>query len=288
VAGPLCPHCGAALVPGAAFCASCGAPVTPGPTGGAPAAAPLASFPAPFAPPGPYPPGFSAAPGPTPSSRNTDAAALSSVIVAAVVSLVATAVSVATLFLPSTGQVEKINTSGSTPTVTIPLLAVQELALTAGIGLVLALLYFWYYRRAFQTLAPVDARFSTPGKLTLLALIALVLIAAVGAGILVLVYQAIQCAGPSDVITSACVSFRALAGLVLLLAVFAILALVGFIGFLIGIWRLGTRYGESTFKVGAVLMIIPLLNIVGVILVLVAARSARARLGSPAGMPSFG
>jgi hypothetical protein len=212
------------------------------------------------------------------------------VVIAAVISLVGTVVSVAALFLRTTTAVVTVTTSGTVTSISVSLATVYDLGATAGIGLVLAIVYVGFWRRAFRTLSPVDARFATPAKLTLLELLALVLLAPVGAAILVLLYDAIHCAGIGNPITSACLSFGAIAGLTLLLVVFAILAVVGFIGFLLGVWRLGTRYRESMFKVAAILLIIPLLNIIGVILVLVAARSARARIegaGGPA-MPSFG
>ena len=71
-----------------------------------------------------------------------------------------------------------------------------------------------------------------------------------------------------------------LAGLILIVGIAAILALVGYIGLLIGLWRLGTRYDSGLFKAGAILAIFPLLNLVGAILILVAAHTARERLNS--------
>jgi hypothetical protein len=73
-----------------------------------------------------------------------------------------------------------------------------------------------------------------------------------------------------------------------LLFVVAIVLLIGAIGLLIGIWRLGTRYQEGLLKVAAILLILPVLNIVGFVLILVASRSLRNRIGSGPPVVSFG
>jgi hypothetical protein len=58
------------------------------------------------------------------------------------------------------------------------------------------------------------------------------------------------------------------------IAVAAIALFVGYIGLLVGIWRLGTRYGEWMFKVGALFLIFPFLNVAGTIFILIAARES--------------
>ncbi len=124
--------------------------------------------------------------------------------------------------------------------------------------------------------------------LVLLIFVGIAIVLAVGVALLALVFQAITCAGAGNPVTSACLNLGTFLDLILLLGVAAILALIGYIGLLIGIWRLGTRYGESLFKVGAVLLIIPLLSVIGVILILVAARSSRAKLEAMASPTTFG
>ncbi len=70
-----------------------------------------------------------------------------------------------------------------------------------------------------------------------------------------------------------------MAGDFLFLALGGVLTIVGVVGGLIlGLWRVGERYGETTIKVGAVFTIIPLLNVVGAVLILMGARQARGRL----------
>ena len=61
-----------------------------------------------------------------------------------------------------------------------------------------------------------------------------------------------------------------------LIAIGGILSLVGYIGGLIlGLWRVGTRYNQTTLKIGAIFQIIPLLNIVAPILIILGANEAK-------------
>ena len=57
----------------------------------------------------------------------------------------------------------------------------------------------------------------------------------------------------------------------------ALLALIGLIGIWLGLWRLGTRYDTVLFKVGMVLSIFPYINLVGYILIIIAAWGVRKR-----------
>jgi uncharacterized membrane protein len=288
VTARFCSFCGSPVVAGATFCSSCGAAV-----GGSPplASAPgsLPTFASPVGgPPTPYPPGFGVAGGPTPSSRSADLSALSSVTVAAVLALVGSLVGLIVFLGTSASTILTTSTNGTTTSFSVSLTGLYLLAATAGTSLVLTIVEVIFYRSAFKTLAPHDSRFSTPAKLVLLILVGFVLVLLLGAAILDVVYQAIVCAGAGNPITSSCIDLGTLLALVGLLLVVAIVVLVGYIGLLIGIWRLGTRYGESLFKVGAVLLIIPLLSVVGVILILVAARSSRAKIGGAAVPTTFG
>jgi hypothetical protein len=62
-------------------------------------------------------------------------------------------------------------------------------------------------------------------------------------------------------------------------AVGGILEVVGLIGgVMLGLWRLGSRYDETTLKIAAIFMIIPLLNIIAPILVIIGSAGARGRL----------
>jgi len=55
-----------------------------------------------------------------------------------------------------------------------------------------------------------------------------------------------------------------------------LLTLIGYIGGLIlGLWRVGSRYNQTTLKVGAIFQIIPLLNIIAPILIILGANEAK-------------
>jgi hypothetical protein len=55
-----------------------------------------------------------------------------------------------------------------------------------------------------------------------------------------------------------------------------LLTLIGYIGGLIlGLWRVGSRYNQTTLKIGAIFQIIPLLNVVAPILIILGANEAK-------------
>lgn len=158
------------------------------------------------------------------------------------------------------------------------------LALTftsVGLEFVVVLLLWSAYRK----LAALDPRFSTPAKMTLLLAIAVVIVGAALYPLLVQVNSTFGCLENNmgnTTAASGCLS-GTFAALILVLVLAAILALVGFIGMLLGLWRVGTRYQSSTIKAGTILLIFPVLNFVGAILILVGAHSARGSLdrGTP-------
>jgi uncharacterized membrane protein len=284
VANRFCPFCGAPVVAGGAFCPACGASLTWAPAAAPATPPPPTAFVPSFAPAG----STSAGSGPSAATQQADRHALGSVQWATIVALVGVVVGLVTLFGTNAAAVLSVTRVGSTTMIYVSLSGLYFLAAVSAGSFVLTFVEAILYRGAFRTLAGIDSRFATPSTLTLVLIVALVLVVLVGAGIFVVVYQAVECAGAGNPLTSSCLSLGTALGLVGLLGVVAIVALVGFVGLLIGIWRLGTRYGESMFKVGAVLLIIPLLNFVGAVLILLAARSARERIGRPETPATFG
>jgi uncharacterized membrane protein len=283
-----CSHCGRPVAPGAGFCSSCGAPVA---GGAAPTAVPGTAYPPPpgaqpYAPYPTYPvpgagPGWNA-----PTFGPADHAALSDVFLAAMIALIGIALSIAELFTSAASNLFNVTSVGSGSSVTVDLTALYVAAALGVVGVVLFLLGVWFYRRAFRTLAPQDARFSTPATLTLLLFIAVILLIGILAAFFAVFFQAAQCAGSGNAITSACIDVGTVLGLIAGLFVLLIVALVGAIGLLIGIWRLGTRYNEGLFKAGAILLIFPVVSVVGIILILLAAHSVRSKIQSgPPAMP---
>jgi len=291
MAARFCSHCGSPLVANSSFCASCGAPVggippPPAPPGTPP---PL-TFPAPppYAPYPPYASAYPAAGGGPPPLGEADRNALSHVSLAAILGLVgAVLIIVVPLFTPLFAFTSA-STVGSGTSVSLDLSGLFLLATTGAITLVFTVIELWFFRQAFGTLAVGDRRFSTPATLTLLALLALIIIVVAVVALVAVVYQAILCAGVGNTITSTCLNVGAALAMIAVVAIAAIVLLVGYIGLLIGIWRLGTRYGQGMFQAGAILLIFPLLGIVGLILILVAARSVRGKFDSTAYPMTFG
>jgi uncharacterized membrane protein len=296
MAARFCAYCGQPIPANARFCPSCGATVgaapAPPPAYAPPGASPGAPPPLTFgtgAPYAPYRPAYPVAPAVPSTFGGADRLALSNVRLAAVLGLVGVALSFFTLFLtPALATFTGATTTSSGSSFTLDLTELYVLAAALGVGLALGFLELWFYRQAFRTLEQTDRTFSTPATLTLVAIVALLIIVLAVLALVGVLYQAYVCAGPGGTITSACVDAGTLLGLVVLVGIAAIVLLVGYIGLLIGIWRLGTRYNEGMFKVGAVLLILPLLSVVGLILVLIAAQSARERLGPDSSPFQFG
>ncbi|MGA8709638.1 MAG: DUF973 family protein [Thermoplasmata archaeon] len=290
MAARFCAFCGQPVLPNARFCPSCGAAVggaTPPPSS-PPGTPPPLNF-APGTPYSPYQPTYPATRVAAPAFGGADRLALLNVRLAAILGLVGVVLSFVVLSItPIVSTFTGATTTSSGSAFSIDLTSLYVLIALGGVGIILALLEFWYYRQAFRTLAQTDRRFSTPASLTLLAFVALVIILVLVGALIGLIYQAFVCAGSGGVITSTCVDATQILGLVVLIGITAIVLFVGYIGLLIGIWRLGTRYGDSKFQVGAVLLIFPLLNIVGLILILVAAQSARGKLGLESSPLQFG
>jgi uncharacterized protein DUF973/zinc ribbon protein len=282
-----CASCGQSMAANARFCASCGAAVG----GGAQPSVPIGRS-TPYSPPttatySPYRPSYPGAPGAAVASSGADKLALSNVTLAAILGLAGVLISYAEISVTqAVSSFTGATTTSTGGSFTLDLSSLYILAALAGAGIVLTLTQIWLYRGAFRTLARNDPRFSTPASLSLLAFVALLIIIALAAALIDLVYQAVVCAGAGNPITSACINAGSILGLVVLIGVTAIVFLVGYIGLLIGIWRLGTRYGDGKFKIGAVFLILPFLNLVGLVLILIASNSAKGRLQSgPSSLP---
>ena len=167
------------------------------------------------------------------------------------------------------------NSSGSGVGIQFSGVFVALVIATALVELIV-IVFTW---RAFQKLATFDSRFSTPAKLSLLLAIAVALVTVIIYPLLIQLNDSLTCIqnaqnSSNTTALSGCISSTE-GLLIAVLFIAAIMALVGYIGLLIGLWRLGTRYNNSLFKVGAIFAIFPILNLVGAILILVAAYSVR-------------
>jgi hypothetical protein len=150
------------------------------------------------------------------------------------------------------------------------------------LGMVEALLF----RSAFHELAGGDPGFASPAQLSLLLLfgqIAILLGSVVTVGTL---YILIHCGsaptstlGPSNSVQLSCLPLGDLLLAGLLIGIGALVAFVGLVGVALGTWRMGSRAKSRTLQVGAVLLLIPYVSVVGYLAALVAAGR---RLGPPA------
>jgi hypothetical protein len=213
---------------------------------------------------------------PSAASRAAEVSALSRVTLAAAFAIADQLLGIIILAFTNVYGLISVTTTSSGATISLPSPWLWVGYLLGGA--VLSLTEILLFRAAFHGLAREDHTFSTPASLAIVAFVGLVL-ALAGLGLfLKALYDAVACAGSGVPITSACLITGTFWGAVSLLGIGALLALIGYIGILIGIWRLGTRYADSLFKVGAILLIFPYLNLVGGVLILVAARRARGKV----------
>ncbi len=229
---------------------------------------------------------------PTAQSSAADAHALEHARTGAIFGIVGILLSVVGTYLSFAygGLSLGISCNSVTETCSIPSAAV---ALLGGlfalevVGTIIGILFVLKFRSAFQTLVPVDYRFRSPASLSILLVIGFILIV-LGEGVLFATVANIigQC---SNLNTTNCYNAATGAAGALLaslgvLVLGAILALIGGILLLVGIWRLGTRYDDSLLKVGAVLLIIPFLDIAGIFLIYFGVTQAQGRLASAGGL----
>lgn len=264
-----CTNCGRQLEDTDLFCPSCGTRT------GAQAAAPP--------PPGsPY-----RMPSVSPTFGEADRYALGKLYLGAIVMLIGIIAGYALdfafgLFLaysltaPSTNPFEVLLSSGFLILVSI----------AAAIGIATELIYLAELRLGFKSLSGVDRpNFGTPSKLTLVALIAVpfvflgFIVEFAGLIPFLATINPLQppVTPPTQLPTGL---FYILVGGAIA-GVAGIVALVGVIGgAILGVWRMGTRYDESMFKISAILFVFPLVNIVAAILFILGVGSARKKLPS--------
>lgn len=186
------------------------------------------------------------------------------------------------------GRLYSVSTTSTGTTVSLP--PFWSWFVYLGASVVIGLVTLVLYRMSFRALVPADARFSMPATLSVVALIGTVIALAGGVLLMETVYQAVGCAGAGQPLTRSCLPLSAFVGTAALVAIGGITALVGVIGILIGVWRLGTRHDEPLFKAAAILLIFPFADIVGAVLMLVAARSALQKVDvmTAGGTPPWG
>lgn len=140
--------------------------------------------------------------------------------------------------------------------------------------------YLLQLRLGFKSLSGVDrSSFGTPSMLILFALIG-VPFAIVGVAVeffeLVPLLASINPSQPTGQLPPGLVNvfkWEALSGIA------GLAAAVGMIGgAILGVWRMGSRYKESLFKIGAIFFVIPFLDIVAPILLILGVNSATKKM----------
>jgi hypothetical protein len=136
-----------------------------------------------------------------------------------------------------------------------------------------------------RDMSKVDrSKFSVPWKLMLLLMFGSAL-AGVSVYLIFNAIPAIIAQAPRTSGTPSAAFFSVIGSLVLgglVAAIGGLLALIGLIGGqILGLWRMGSKYNETLLKLGAIFVIIPLLNIVAPFLVLIGAYQVKGRLDRP-------
>ncbi len=186
-------------------------------------------------------------------------------------------------------------TFGTTATTLPSWITVNTLYVAFGLlagGFVLGMIAYIFFYLGLREVKRGAPDFGAPTTLVLIGLIGFIMVALglilIVGGILSALNDAVNGTIASG---GAAIGLGAILGGLALLGIGAILALIGVIGLVLGNWRAGTRYGESTLKIGAIMTILPYVSIVGYILLLVGYMSAAKKLRTgwvPAGPVTYG
>ncbi len=132
-------------------------------------------------------------------------------------------------------------------------------------------------RSAFRLLSSTDRSFSTPASLLTVLIIGLIIIFPAIIGIFV--------AGNGISLSALSIGVVLIFGFMVITAL--VLLILGVIGLLIGLWRVGTRYNESLFKIAAIFYLIPFLGIVSSILIYASSSSILKQRKNRPGWPGM-
>jgi Protein of unknown function (DUF973) len=155
-----------------------------------------------------------------------------------------------------------------------------HLILGMEIGATLVTIFaFWLYAMGFARLRGIDAEFVQAPVWATVAIVGLLLQSLAVVVIIASTGNVSSCTLFGEATAApTCPNVAALLGGLAMSVVGEIVLFIGYIGTIIFIWRLGARYWDPLFRVGAILLIFPFLSIVGQILVLAAASRARTRV----------
>ncbi|MDA4119253.1 MAG: DUF973 family protein [Thaumarchaeota archaeon] len=161
----------------------------------------------------------------------------------------------------------------------------QNFSLLIPVYIAVGLVAAFVLTLGFRDMSKVDrSKFSVPWTLMLLLMIGTALagvsVYLIFNSIPAIIAQAPRTSGTPSAAFFSVIGSLFLAGLVA--AIGGLLALIGLIGGqILGLWRVGSKYDETLLKLGAIFVIIPLLNIVAPFLVLIGAYQVKGRLDRP-------
>ena len=161
----------------------------------------------------------------------------------------------------------------------------QNFSLIIPVDIAVGLVAAVVLTMGLRDMSKVDGpKFSVPWKLMLLLMIGSAL-AGVSGYLIFNALPAIIAQAPTTSRTPSSAFFSAIGSLLLaglVAAIGGLLALIGLIGGeILGLWRVGAKYDETLLKLGAIFVIIPLLNITAPFLVLIGAYQVKGRLERP-------
>jgi hypothetical protein len=190
------------------------------------------------------------------------------------------------LFVLGVG-VNAATATGGSASVAFTLVEVVFLSLFAGVALLLV--SFGLYTAGFAKLRRADRKFGAPMGLAIVGLLGFLVIVGLVGLLAALLLQVIGCGGPG-VATSSCVTLAATVPdpVTLLGGLFLgfIVGLVGWIGLVLGLYRVGRRYGSTLTRVGAILYVVPVADVVAPILILVGTSGIVRKLRTTGASPS--
>jgi hypothetical protein len=217
-----------------------------------------------------------------PLSPEVDGVALSDILLGALILVFGSVLSLVALQFANLGSGGAATANGG---LSISTGSLDLLIALSTLGALLEALVFVKFRQGFVRLRSVDPKFGTPANLSILAIVGILILLPILIAFLEVINSTVAClnGAPPSMANQSCIDPGTFLGVTALLLVVGIILLVGYVGTLIGLYRLGDRYGVTMFKVGAVLMIIPYVNLIGAILLVLGAHSTRKRIGGARG-----